>query len=157
MTKKIIIGVVVIFIVLVIGVPYAQNKKVEEVTTADMDFELLEEGSNNYQICGLWDDDNKDKYQYIVIKPQYVMDVYGIAQITEIGEGAFENHSKIETIHIPSCVTVIRKNAFLGCANLKKITFGGTEEQWKKIIIEGGNETLDAISIEYQVATPNVN
>ena len=53
------------------------------------------------------------------------MDVYGIAQITEIGEGAFENHSKIETIHIPSCVTVIRKNAFLGCANLKKITFGG--------------------------------
>ena len=60
MTKKIIIGVVVIFIVLVIGVPYAQNKKVEEVTTADMDFELLEEGSNNYQICGLWDDDNKN-------------------------------------------------------------------------------------------------
>lgn len=157
MVKKIIIGAVCILVILLVGIPFLKNGEVEDATTADIDFELIKEGSSNYRVCGLWDDDNKDQYKYIIIKPRYVMESYGTAEITEIGEEAFANYSKMETIHIPSSVTVIQKGAFSGCTNLNKVSFGGTIEQWKNIKIGSGNEVLEQVAVEYEVSTPECN
>nr|MBQ8252990.1 leucine-rich repeat protein [Lachnospiraceae bacterium] len=43
-------------------------------------------------------------------------------KVTEIGSNAFNGHSKLTKITIPSSVTKIGKNAFYGCKKLKSIT-----------------------------------
>lgn len=42
--------------------------------------------------------------------------------VTEIGDGAFLNNIKIETVQLPSALVIIHDNAFAGCENLKKIS-----------------------------------
>lgn len=41
--------------------------------------------------------------------------------VTKIGENCFRNQSKIESITLPSTVSVIGKSAFYGCYNVKEI------------------------------------
>lgn len=44
--------------------------------------------------------------------------------ITSIGEGAFENHTKLTSITLPDTITVIGKRAFAGCTSLKEMKAG---------------------------------
>ena len=41
--------------------------------------------------------------------------------VTAIGEGAFENNTKVEIVSIPETIEFIGNNAFAGCFNLKEI------------------------------------
>ena len=41
--------------------------------------------------------------------------------VTTIGEGAFENNTKVEIVSIPETIEFIGNNAFAGCFNLKEI------------------------------------
>ena len=42
-------------------------------------------------------------------------------KVTEIGEGAFENNTTLESIDLPDSITVIGKRAFKGCSNLSEM------------------------------------
>ncbi|MDE7227933.1 MAG: leucine-rich repeat domain-containing protein [Treponemataceae bacterium] len=53
--------------------------------------------------------------------------------LAEIGTEAFA-HSAIKSIVIPASVKKIEADAFIGCKKLKTIRFGGTKEQWKRLV-----------------------
>ncbi len=50
--------------------------------------------------------------------------------ITNIGDGAFENYTKLESITMGTNITHVTAYAFYGCSNLKNVYYKGTEEQW---------------------------
>lgn len=50
-----------------------------------------------------------------------------------IGSLAFYDCDTVNSIYIPNSVTSIEDSAFLGCSALKKIIFGGTEDEWDAI------------------------
>ena len=45
-------------------------------------------------------------------------------QVVEIGEKAFSNNLRLEHVQLPDSVIVIKDSAYLGCRNLKSISFG---------------------------------
>ena len=54
--------------------------------------------------------------------------------LTQINNSAFRYCERLEEITLPSSVNVIAESAFSHCTNLTKIYYGGTMEQWDKII-----------------------
>ena len=58
-----------------------------------------------------------------------------------IDDYAFHLCSQLNTISIPTSVTIIRYNAFLGCP-LKDVYYGGSQSQWRAITVDDGNWTL---------------
>jgi hypothetical protein len=42
--------------------------------------------------------------------------------VVEVGEGAFENNSTLESISLPGTITAIRARAFKNCTNLREMT-----------------------------------
>ena len=41
--------------------------------------------------------------------------------VTQIGEGAFEENTALESIDLPDTITIIGKRAFKGCSNLSQM------------------------------------
>lgn len=74
----------------------------------------------------------------VITIPEYI----GGGRVTEIGDNAFSNCTAMTDIYIPKSVSAIAENAFLGCESLKTVYFLGTLEEWKKIVIDSGNENL---------------
>lgn len=68
--------------------------------------------------------------------------------IMGIAPEAFKDETQLEEVTIPATVKKIRKDAFLNCDNIKKVTFLGTKEEWEKVDIEEGNESLTAVDVE---------
>ncbi len=69
--------------------------------------------------------------------------------LTVIDKGVFA-YNDFSTITIPDGVTQIKEDAFYGCAALKDVHYGGTEEQWKAITIDpNGNDPLLNATIHY--------
>ena len=69
--------------------------------------------------------------------------------ITSIEYGTFSDCSSLTNITIPKSVTSIGWSAFSVCDNLTTIYYKGTEEQWKQITIDSGNESLTNAEIKY--------
>jgi len=67
--------------------------------------------------------------------------------VTTIGRSAFWQ-SSIKTVTIPKSVTSIGEYAFDLCAPTD-VYYGGTEEDWSKIDIDSGNESLTNATIHY--------
>lgn len=53
--------------------------------------------------------------------------------VVSLGERAFEYSNRTKTLTIPSSVTYIGKEAFIGCSNLTSIIYHGTRAQWEAI------------------------
>ncbi len=62
--------------------------------------------------------------------------------VTNIGESAFQCCENILCITIPDSVTNIGARAFSGCIGLTDVYYTGSEEDWKSISIDTGNECL---------------
>ena len=61
---------------------------------------------------------------------------------TVIEDEAFCDCAAMKYVTIPIGVRRISNNAFLGCDNLSRVYFEGTQAQWKRISIAVGNEPL---------------
>lgn len=66
-----------------------------------------------------------------------------------INQFAFNNCSSLKSIIIPSVVTDIAVAAFLNCDALTTVYYGGTEDKWSEINIQGNNSCLDGIRKYY--------
>ena len=66
-----------------------------------------------------------------------------------INQFAFNNCSSLKSIIIPSVVTDIAVAAFLNCDALTTVYYGGTEEGWSTISIEGNNGCLNGVRKYY--------
>ena len=69
--------------------------------------------------------------------------------IVEINSQAFSDCRNLQSITIPANVTTIDNGAFDGCNSLTTVNYKGTQEQWKKISINSGNEYLKNATINY--------
>lgn len=73
--------------------------------------------------------------------------VYTIIGITS---EAFKDEKNLEEVTIPETVTEICEDAFSGCDKIKKVTFLGTKEEWSKVNIAEGNESLTSVDVEFK-------
>lgn len=69
--------------------------------------------------------------------------------LTEIGEDSFRNLTYLENIVISDTVKKIGKSAFQDCINLKTLTYLGSEDSWKNINIDSGNQCLLNAEIKF--------
>ena len=66
-----------------------------------------------------------------------------------INQFAFKNCSSLKSIIIPSVVTDIAVAAFLHCDALTTVYYGGTEDKWSEINIQGNNGCLNGVRKYY--------
>jgi hypothetical protein len=48
----------------------------------------------------------------------------------------FAGCSELEEVHIPDCMKTLYCSAFENCVSLKKVTYNGTKEQFKKLLFD---------------------
>lgn len=68
-----------------------------------------------------------------------------------IGAGAFLGTTMLQTISLPRSINSIESNAFGYCKNLNTVEYEGSEEEWKAISIDYGNEALINASITFNI------
>ena len=69
--------------------------------------------------------------------------------VTSIGDNAFFWCDSLTSVTIGNSVTSIGDNAFAWCDSLTDVYYGGTEEQWKSVLIGGGNKYLTSANIHF--------
>lgn len=62
--------------------------------------------------------------------------------VTRIENTVFNSCINLTDVGIPASVTSIEFGAFYGCPNLKTVNYMGTIEQWRKIDLNEGNNSL---------------
>ena len=92
---------------------------------------------------------NYSIYNYALCYCESITSVNIPDGITSISDRAFYYCSSLESIVIPDSVTSIGAGAFLNCTSLERVYYGGTEEDWKEIVISTGNEKLESVAIYY--------
>ena len=75
-------------------------------------------------------------------------DTAKVCTIMGIAPEAFKDETQLEEVSIPATVKKIGKDAFLNCDNITKVTFLGTKEEWEKVDIAEGNESLTTVDVE---------
>ena len=66
-----------------------------------------------------------------------------------IASEAFAYCDTLTTLEIPAGVKYISADAFKGCTALTTINYGGSPTEFGQIVIEGGNEVLNNVTINY--------
>ena len=66
-----------------------------------------------------------------------------------IASDAFSYCDALTTVEIPAGVKYICANAFEGCTALTTVNYGGSVEDFAKIVIESGNEALTSAQINF--------
>ena len=77
--------------------------------------------------------------------------------LMSIKGSTFNECSNLISIKIPNSVTQIGWAAFSGCSNLTDVYYDGTEEQWKQVKIDNGNDAnylLNAATIHFKEPEP---
>ena len=63
-----------------------------------------------------------------------VLEIANIPQgIKELGNGAFSNCINLKVVSIPTSVKAIGMNCFFNCGKLRRINYGGSKLEWRKI------------------------
>ncbi len=75
--------------------------------------------------------------------------------VKNISDRAFSNCTGLTSVKIPVSVTEIGDCAFYGCGALEEVTFEGTKEGWKEILIRNGNEELLKPRFAFLNVTPD--
>lgn len=68
--------------------------------------------------------------------------------VTTVAEKAFYA-APISTLYIPNSVKTIETGAFAMCRQLKTITYCGTQSEWAAVDIQGWNDEIQAVSVNY--------
>mgnify|MGYP000363232512 CR=1 FL=1 len=79
------------------------------------------------------------------------------SSVVSIGRYAFNNCEGLANITISGSLTKIGDYAFSGCSNLTDVYYDGTEEQWKQVKIDNGNDAnylLNAATIHFKEPEP---
>ena len=74
------------------------------------------------------------------------------SKVKAIGSDAFNGCSRMTSITIPKGLKSIGANAFYGCFNLRDVYYDGTGEDWAKISIASGNDTLNRATKHFKTA-----
>ena len=69
--------------------------------------------------------------------------------VQRISSGAFAINISLASVFIPDTVKKIDNMAFFESAGLRDVYYGGTEEQWKSVLIGGGNKYLTSANIHF--------
>ena len=76
----------------------------------------------------------------------------GYTDFTIISYYCFANCASLTKVYLPSTITDIKDNAFVGCTALTDIYFEGTESQWQAITKGAtGNSALTNATIHYEI------
>lgn len=152
---KKIVKFICIFIVICVCVRYGYNAIKMKQTIGWMELD-----DTDTIITGISDEGNVSKYKYLVI-PDPTMGIasnfgwiHPFEKVTDIGEGAFQGNIWAKSVYIPKNIVRIQKNAFNGCSALVSVSYAGTEQEWKRIVIESGNDVITSRSIEYNAMMP---
>lgn len=73
----------------------------------------------------------------------------GVYSVSSIASGAFSDTYGYITLVFPEGINSIGKSAFSNCFHIQKIVYSGTEENWKEIIIDEGNEYFEAAEVNF--------
>ena len=71
--------------------------------------------------------------------------------VVSIGEGAFSNCVKLESLLIPKSVKEIKYNAFFNCPRLTKIKYNGKKAEWAKVkrgsnwLVRCGTDVIECV------------
>ena len=71
--------------------------------------------------------------------------------VVSIDKFAFKDCISLTSITIPKNVKIIVSKAFFRCDRLKDVYYEGSEEDWKNIEIEDGNDDLLSANIHYNI------
>lgn len=66
----------------------------------------------------------------------------------------YHDFSDVTTITIPSTMKRVNWESFSTIEKLETINYGGSEEEWKKIIFDGGNDVLKNAKINFNAEVP---
>lgn len=73
----------------------------------------------------------------------------GDRNIRKINDNACAGMTSLESIVIPVEIDGIGDNAFNGCVALEYVYYGGTAEEWARMIIEPGNEAINNAEVYF--------
>lgn len=65
--------------------------------------------------------------------------------LTELGGYAFADCAELAEVALPASLTSVGMEVFSGCPKLARITFAGTEEQWKNVKVYGDSDVLNSV------------
>ncbi len=74
--------------------------------------------------------------------------------IEKINMYTFSDCKNLKDIFIPSSVTSIDIDAFYGCESLTDVYYGGSKENWEKVTVDYGNDSLLNATIHYNSSMP---
>ena len=69
--------------------------------------------------------------------------------VTRIGRRTFEECEGLASIRLPLSITEIGEDAFAYCESLGEVIYEGDREQWAKIAVANGNQSLTKARITY--------
>ena len=74
-----------------------------------------------------------------------------------LADGIFEQCLSLEEIYISRNVEAVCQNAFNDCPGLTDVYYDGTQEDWEKMVIDSGNDSLENVTIHYNYIQPEHN
>lgn len=72
----------------------------------------------------------------------------------ESGYYGYHDFSDVTTITIPSTMKRVNWKSFSKIEKLETINYGGSKEEWEKIIFDGGNDVLNNAKINFNAEVP---